>query len=58
MLCSYKYFGGNDKHEKGNISLKVIENILIFIDNISQIHRKCKKVGCQRGENMKNPHKR
>ena len=43
MLCSYKYFGGKDKHEKGNISLK-------FIDNVSQIHRKCKKVAAQGGK--------
>ena len=50
MLCSYKYFGGKDKHEKGNISLKFIENILIFIDNASQIHRKCKKWGVRGGE--------
>lgn len=50
MLCSYKYFGGKDKHEKGNISLKFIENILIFIDNASQIHRKCKKWGVRGGK--------
>ncbi len=53
MSCSYKYFGGKDKHEKGNISLKFIEKILRFIDNVSQIHRKCKKAAAQgrkRGE--------
>ena len=59
MCCGHQSISGAKiSIKKRNISLKFIENILIFIDNVSQIHRKCKKVGCQRGENMKNPHKR
>lgn len=48
MLCSYKYSGAKISIKKRNISLKFIENILRFIDNVSQIHRKCKKVVIQR----------
>ena len=59
MCCGHQsILGAKISIKKRNISLKSTEFILKSTENDSQIHRKRKKAGCQRGKNMKNPHKR